>query len=142
MSGEIFITQSEAVTRGIRVRVRARYSAEHSDPQRPLWFFLYTITITNEGSETVRLLNRHWVITDAQGEVEHVRGPGVVGEQPTLEPGRSFEYTSGCPLSTEFGSMHGSYDMVVLATGEHFDAEIAGFALRKSPAQVNYYSKF
>lgn len=137
MSAESFVTQSEAVTRGVRVRVRARYSAEHSDPQKPLWFFLYTITITNEGSETVRLLNRHWVITDANGEIEQVRGPGVVGEQPTLEPGKSFEYTSGCPLSTEFGSMHGSYDMVVVGSGEHFDAEVAGFALRKSPVQVN-----
>ncbi|NLE85009.1 MAG: Co2+/Mg2+ efflux protein ApaG [Myxococcales bacterium] len=137
VSEEPFITQSEAVTRGVRVRVRARYAAEHSEPQKPLWFFLYTITISNEGNETVRLLNRHWVITDAHGETEQVRGPGVVGEQPLLEPGQSFEYTSGCPLSTEFGSMHGSYDMVVVATGEHFDAEVAGFALRKSPAQVN-----
>lgn len=137
MAGEPFITESEAVTRSIRVRVRARYSQEHSDPHKPIWFFLYTITITNEGFETVRLLNRRWVITDAHGVVEHVRGPGVVGEQPTLGPGQSFEYTSGCPLPTEFGSMYGSYEMVVLATGERFDVEIAGFALRKSPALVN-----
>jgi ApaG protein len=137
VSEEYFITQSEAVTRGVRVRVLARYSAEHSDPQKPLWFFLYTITIINEGEETVRLMNRHWFITDANGVVEQVRGPGVVGEQPTLEPGQSFEYTSGCPLTTEFGSMHGTYDMVVVGTGEHFNAEVAGFALRKSPTQVN-----
>lgn len=134
---DYFITESEAVTRGVRVHVRARFSPEHSDAEKPLWFFLYTITITNESSETVRLLNRHWVITDANGEVEEVRGPGVVGEQPTLEPGQSFEYTSGCPLTTEFGSMHGTYDMVVLRSGEHYDAEVAGFALRKSPALVN-----
>jgi ApaG protein len=134
---KVFISQSEAVTRGVRVSVRARFSPEHSDAQKPVWFFLYTITITNEGRETVRLLNRHWVIQDANGEVEEVQGPGVVGEQPTLEPGESFQYTSGCPLSTQFGSMHGTYDMVVARTGEHFDAKIAGFALRLDAAQVN-----
>ncbi len=136
MSSEKF-TSSEATTRGVRVRVRARYSPDHSDAQRPLWFFLYTITISNVGGETVQLLNRHWVITDANGEVEEVQGPGVVGEQPTLAPGESFEYTSGCPLSTEFGSMHGTYDMVVVGTDEHFDAEIAGFPLRINPLQAN-----
>ncbi len=137
MAEKVFISQSEAVTRGVRVAVRARFSPEHSDAQKPVWFFLYTITITNEGRETVRLLNRHWVIQDANGEVEEVQGPGVVGEQPTLEPGESFQYTSGCPLSTQFGSMHGTYDMVVPRTGEHFDATIAGFALRLDAAQVN-----
>jgi ApaG protein len=137
VTGKQFVSQSEATTRGVKVVVRSRFSQEHSDPQKPIWFFLYTITITNEGHETVRLLNRHWIITDANGELEEVQGPGVVGEQPTLEPGESFQYTSGCPLSTPFGSMHGTYDMIVLRTGEHFDAEIAGFALRKDAALVN-----
>lgn len=137
MTEKPFVSQSEAVTRGVRVSVRARFSPEHSDANKPIWFFLYTITIANEGHETVRLMNRHWVIQDANGEVEEVQGPGVVGEQPTLEPGESFQYTSGCPLSTKFGSMHGTYDMVIPSTGEHFDAEIAGFALRLAAVQVN-----
>ena len=121
---------SEAITRGVRVQVTPRYSPEHSNPPRQEWFFLYKVRITNDGDATVQLLTRHWVITDAEGEVQEVRGPGVVGEQPILEPGQSFEYTSGCPLSTSFGSMHGSYQMVVSETNERFDAEIAPFALR------------
>ena len=121
-------TTSEAVTRGIRVRVRARYSPQSSDPRAQRWVFLYTITIVNESRDTVQLVSRHWIITDANGEVEHVRGPGVVGKQPLLSPGESFEYTSGCPLETPFGSMRGSYEMTT--NGEAFDVEIAGFALR------------
>ena len=123
-------TTSEAVTRGIRVNVRAKFSDQNSDPQGRRWVFLYTITISNESSVRVQLLERHWIITDANGDVEEVKGPGVVGKQPTLEPGQSFEYTSACPLKTPFGSMHGSYQMVGPA-GEEFDAEIAGFALRQ-----------
>ncbi len=92
------------------------------------WFFLYTVTITNQGASTVQLLDRHWIITDANGAVEEVRGPGVVGRQPVLRPGESFEYTSGCPLATPFGSMNGSYRMVD-DTGESFEATIAPFAL-------------
>ena len=94
---------SEAVTRGIRVEVSARYSPDHSRPGNQ-WFFLYTVTISNEGEDTVQLVSRHWVITDGAGEVEEVEGPGVVGEQPVLEPGDSYQYTSGCPLPTPFGS--------------------------------------
>jgi ApaG protein len=124
------MSTSEAVTRGIRVRVRARYSKENSNPAAQHWVFLYTVTIVNEGSHKVQLTTRHWIITDANGEVEEVKGPGVVGKQPVLEPGQSFEYTSGCPLKTPFGSMHGSYQMVG-PEGEEFDAEIAGFALRQ-----------
>ena len=90
---------SEAVTRGVRVQVLSEYAPERSDPGRNQWFFLYTITITNDGSETVQLLTRHWIITDAENKVEEVRGPGVVGKQPILKPGESFEYTSGCPLT-------------------------------------------
>lgn len=130
-------THSEATTRGVRVQVRARYSPEHSDVRRPLWFFLYTIKITNEGGTTVQLLHRHWEITDANGHVEHVRGPGVVGEQPTLAPGESFEYTSGCPLPTRFGFMKGEYRMVLPESGETFDAEVAGFPLRMGDETLN-----
>ena len=124
---------SRAVTHGIRVEVRSRYSPDHSEPQRNHWFFLYTVQIANEGSETVQLLSRHWVITDATGRVEEVRGPGVVGEHPVLEPGESFEYTSGCPLPTPFGSMHGSYQFST-RRGEQIEAEIARFELRQAGA--------
>lgn len=126
---------SDAVTRGVRVRVQAEYSPEHSAPQQGRWFFLYTITITNEGDETVQLLTRHWLIADGSGDIEEVRGPGVVGQQPVLEPGQAFEYTSGCPLSVPFGSMQGTYQMVT-ASGESFDAEIARFEL-KGPYTVH-----
>jgi ApaG protein len=122
-------TLSEAVTRGIRVSVRARFSEQNSDPQARQWVFLYTITIRNEGGERVQLLSRHWIITDANGEIEEVKGPGVVGKQPVLEPGQGFEYTSACPLKTPFGSMHGTYQMLGPAN-EPFDVQIAGFALR------------
>lgn len=119
---------SESVTRKIRIRVESHYDPERSDTDRERWFFVYTIRIANEGSETVQLISRHWIITDANGEVEEVRGPGVIGEQPVLEPDQSFEYSSGCPLGTPFGTMHGTYQMVT-RNGEHFDAEIAPFAL-------------
>ncbi len=131
------VTTSTATTRGVRVDVQARYSREHSDPHRPLWFFLYTITITNVGTEPVQLINRHWEITDGNGEVEHVRGPGVVGKQPLLDPGESFEYTSGCPLSTSFGFMKGEYEMLFIQKDELFDAEVAGFALRVFEQTLN-----
>jgi ApaG protein len=124
------VTRSEAVTRSVRVQVAARYSPEHSDPARDLWFFLYTIRITNEGQETVQLRSRHWIITDATGRVEEVKGPGVVGRQPVLEPGQSFEYTSGCPLPTPFGTMRGTYSMATPG-GRQFEAEIATFTLRE-----------
>lgn len=130
-------TTSEAITRGIRVKVRARYSSEHSNPAQPMWFFVYTITLINEGAETVQLLHRHWEITDAAGNVEHVRGPGVVGEQPVLRPGQTFEYTSGCPLPTPFGFMKGAYRMVTEANGESFEVEVAGFPLRFRDSTLN-----
>jgi ApaG protein len=117
------------------VKVRAKYSADHSDPQRSQWFFLYTIRITNEGEDPVQLLTRHWIITDATGHVEEVRGPGVVGAQPLLQPGESFEYTSGCPLRTPFGSMQGTFQMVYPESDrEGFDAEVARFELREPGA--------
>ena len=129
----IAVTRSEAVTHGLRVEVEARYSPDHSNPAGNQWFFLYTIHIANEGSEVCQLISRHWVIRNATGRVEEVRGPGVVGQQPVLEPGESFEYTSGCPLDTPFGSMEGSYQMVT-AAGARFDAEIARFELREPGA--------
>lgn len=119
---------SEAVTDGVRVQVTARYSPTRSQPLRNLWLFLYTIEISNESADTVQLISRHWVITDAENRVEEVRGLGVVGQQPTLAPGESFEYTSSCPLQTPFGTMGGTYQMVT-ADGKRFDAEIATFTL-------------
>lgn len=127
------MSQSEAVTHGLRVEVDTRYSPEHSQPGANHWFFLYTIRISNEGSETCQLVSRYWIIRDATGHVEEVEGEGVVGQQPVLEPGESFEYTSGCPLDTPFGSMEGTYQMVT-ANGDHFDAEIARFDLREPSA--------
>lgn len=122
------MSTSEAVTRGVRVHVKSQFSPERSSPAARQWFFLYTVTITNEGTETVQLLTRHWIITDGDGQVEEVRGPGVVGQQPVLRPGESFTYTSGCPLSTAIGTMEGTYQMVT-PDGDAFDAEIAAFIL-------------
>ena len=119
---------SEATTRGVRVAVVSEYVPDQSRPQEQHWFFVYTITIRNEGPEAVQLISRHWIITDASGRVEEVRGPGVVGEQPVLEPRESFTYTSGCPLKTSFGTMEGTYQMVT-QSGDAFDATIAPFTL-------------
>ena len=119
---------SEAVTRGVRVRVVSEYAPDRSEPGKNKWFFLYTITISNEGPETVQLVTRHWIITDGTGHVEEVRGPGVVGKQTILKSGESFEYTSGCPLETPFGVMEGTYQMVA-EDGERFDAKVAPFTL-------------
>ena len=119
---------SEALTRGIRVHVASEYAPDRSQPCKNQWFFLYTVTITNESLDTIQLLTRHWVITDGKGHIEEVRGPGVVGKQPTLRPGQSFEYTSGCELGTPFGVMEGSYQMISEA-GERFDVRIAPFTL-------------
>lgn len=124
---------SDAVTNGIRVHVQARFDPTRSQPQQNQWFFLYTVTIANEGPVTTQLISRHWVITDANGKVEEVQGPGVVGEQPVLGPGQSFEYTSGCPLTTSFGTMHGTYQMIT-TKGERFDAKIAAFTLSEPHA--------
>ena len=113
---------SEALTRGIRVHVESEYSPERSQLAQNQWFFVYTITISNEGPETVQLLTRHWMITDGTGRIEEVRGPGVVGKQPTLSPGESFTYSSGCHLTSPFGVMEGTYQMVT-DEGDAFDVE-------------------
>lgn len=119
---------SEAETRGIRVSVLSEYAPDRSKPLQQQWFFLYTITISNDSAETVQLLSRHWIITNGNGQVEEVRGPGVVGQQPILQPGEEFTYTSGCPLPTPFGTMEGTYQMVT-RSGEKFDVRIAPFTL-------------
>jgi ApaG protein len=126
---------SEAVTNNIRVEVMSRYSAENSKQVQGAWVFQYTVRITNQGTETVQLLSRHWIITDALEHIEEVQGPGVVGETPVLEPGQSFQYSSWCPLPTPTGTMHGTYQMVGPG-GKQFDIEIAPFALR-APYTVN-----
>jgi len=125
---ETFETTSTAVTQGVRVDVVAYFSAAHSNPAASRWFFLYTIRITNEGETAVQLLNRHWTIVDGTGHTEEVHGPGVVGEQPVLEPSQAFEYTSGCPLPTPFGSMAGTFEMQ-RSDGTAFEAEVALFQL-------------
>ena len=119
---------SEAVTRGVRVFVQSEYAPDKSRPARNEWFFIYTVRISNEGPEPVQLVTRHWTITDGTGRVEEIRGPGVVGQQPTLKPGESFDYTSGCPLGTPFGVMEGTYQMVS-ESGDQFDVKIAPFTL-------------
>jgi ApaG protein len=114
----------------VRVRAKPRYLPERSEPGKKVFFFTYEITITNLGTLPCQLISRHWIITDAFGEEQEVRGPGVVGEQPKLAVGESFTYSSFCPLSTQSGSMRGSYQMQN-AQGEAFDAEIPAFALIK-----------
>jgi ApaG protein len=117
-----------AVTRNIEVSVTPEYLSERSAPERGEYFWAYTIEITNRGPETVQLRTRHWRITDAFGRRQEVRGAGVVGKQPVLKPGDSFEYTSGVPLPTPSGFMTGTYGMVS-AAGEPFDIEIPTFSL-------------
>jgi ApaG protein len=130
------MSSSEAITRNIRVRVQAQFDPSRSSPQHSQWFFLYTVNITNEGQDRVQLISRHWIITDGMGKVGEVHGPGVVGKQPVLAPGQSFEYTSGCPLTTPFGTMHGTYQMVNQGD-ERFDIEIAPFTLTEPHSTVN-----
>jgi ApaG protein len=114
--------------RRIEVRVRSQYLAEQSDPAQSKYVFAYTVTITNSGTLAAQLVSRHWIITDAENKVQEVKGQGVVGEQPRLEPGQSFEYTSGTALATPVGTMRGSYQMIG-ADGTRFDAEIPEFTL-------------
>ena len=118
----------QAVTREIEVIVTPRYLAERSSPDNGYFFWAYTIEIKNGGTETVQLKTRHWKITDANGRLQEVRGAGVVGEEPVLKPGETFEYTSGVPLPTPSGFMLGTYGMVTTA-GEGFDIEIPAFSL-------------
>ncbi len=114
----------------VAVRVETRYLEEQSDPTRDRFVFAYHVAIINRGTEPAQLLTRHWIIEDAEGRIEEVEGDGVVGQQPVIEPGRSYEYTSGCVLKTDCGSMRGSYGMES-ASGERFAASIPAFTLRK-----------
>ena len=122
-------TPSVAITQGIRVSVESQYVAEQSSPRARRYVFAYTVRIQNEGTRAAQLRSRHWIITDGDGRVEEVRGPGVVGQQPFLRPGEHFEYTSGCVLQTPRGQMRGTYQMVD-ENNEGFDATIAPFELR------------
>lgn len=119
---------SDTTTHGIRVQVPSRYLPERSAPREEQYLFAYHLTISNVGDDTAQLISRHWYITNAEGQTEEVEGPGVVGEQPVLAPGTSFEYTSFCPLKTSVGSMHGTYTMVTPG-GTTFEARISPFTL-------------
>ena len=122
-----------AITRNIAVSVEPAYLEANSSPGSSQYVWAYRVTIENQGRETVQLLSRHWMITNARGELNEVKGPGVVGEQPVLKPGESYEYTSGAPLNTPWGMMGGSYQMES-ESGERFDIEIPTFSL-DSPDQ-------
>jgi ApaG protein len=126
---------SDTTTRGIRIQVGSVYVAERSDPEEHYFFFAYRVRITNMAAESAQLLSREWIITDLDGNSERVVGAGVIGEQPVIPPGESFEYTSFCPLRTPVGSMQGHYTMR-LANGESFDASIDPFTLAV-PGSVN-----
>jgi ApaG protein len=120
---------SEAITNGVRVEVISRPLPQNSRPSQSEWVFEYTVRITNESVESVQLISRHWLITDAVARVREVQGPGVVGQQPVLTPGESFKYSSFCPLATPTGRMHGTYQML-RADGSTFDIDIAPFGFR------------
>ncbi|WP_454884523.1 Co2+/Mg2+ efflux protein ApaG [Sphingomonas oryzagri] len=122
----------EATTRDVTVRVSVSYLPEQSEPAHGRWFWAYHIRIENDGDEAVQLLTRHWVITDGRGGQDEVRGDGVVGDQPVIDPGESYDYVSGCPLKTPTGTMEGSYGMVDM-DGQPFNVKIPLFPLH-SPA--------
>ncbi len=117
-----------AITQDIQIVVQPEFMADRSEPSEARYFWSYTIEITNLGRKTAQLTHRRWRITDANGKLEEVRGPGVVGEQPMLKPGQSFRYTSGCPLTTPSGIMVGTFRMVD-EDGKSFDAEVPAFSL-------------
>jgi len=122
------VRTSDCTTRGIRIEVRSEFLAERSSPREEQYLFQYHVRISNVGTETAQLVSREWIITNADGEVERVKGPGVVGEKPVLQPGSAFDYTSFCPLKTPVGTMQGSYQMVT-DDGTRFDAIITAFTL-------------
>ena len=128
-----------AETRSIVVSVRPAYLEDQSEPDSGRWFWAYTVRIENQGTGPVQLLARHWKITNARGKLEEVRGPGVIGKTPTIEPGKFFEYTSGCPLDTSSGFMAGTYQMAVPDSGERFDVRIPPFSLDspQAPRSIN-----
>ena len=130
MAGDLVcnVDMAESKKCEIGISVVTQYLADQSDPSASRYVFAYTITISNTGTVTAQLISRHWVITDAEGDVQEVRGLGVVGQQPLLAPGQSFEYTSGCALPTPVGTMKGSYQMVA-EDGLPFEATIPEFVL-------------
>ena len=133
VTGDIMYQQ---MTNSVEITVQPFYLDEQSEPDENHYVWGYHVTIHNQSGLTVRLLNRYWRITDGLGKIQEVRGPGVVGEQPILAPGESFEYTSGCPLSTPSGFMAGYYEMEVDG-GERFEAEIPTFSLDDPNQQVS-----
>jgi ApaG protein len=128
-----------ATTRGIRVTVHSFYLADQSRPEEGVYAWAYRIRIENHGRETVQLLRRTWLITDARGRTQRVQGAGVVGQQPLLEPGEAFEYTSGTPLDTPSGFMTGTYHMVASGSGEAFDVAIPTFSLDSPEADTRLH---
>jgi len=136
---------SDCVTNGIRVKVSSYYVPSRSSPHLGQFFFTYKVQISNESSQTVQVRNRHWVITNAQGRIDEVKGPGVVGEQPILRPGEFFEYTSACPLQTSYGTMEGKYEMIVfdrdsfdLDEAHRIEVKIGKFSLNATSDVPNY----
>ncbi len=127
-----------AETAGITVRVQPHFAAEHSDPDRGRWAWTYHVRIENGTDRAVQLLDRHWIITDGTGRRTEVEGPGVVGEQPVIAPGESFDYVSGCPLPTPWGRMEGSYGMVA-ADGSRFRVAIPAFDLVSPQARERFH---
>ena len=119
---------SNTLTNGIRIKVNAEYLETESNPNQGNFLFAYHITISNEGAANAQLINRHWIITNANGSQQEVRGPGVVGHQPLLRPGESFQYSSYCPLDTPVGTMEGSYQMIENEQ-KLFEAKITPFTL-------------
>ncbi len=120
--------QKVEVSSEVEVRVQTMFVPEESNPEHDLYLFAYKVRIANRGTHSVQLLSRHWIITDAYGATEEVKGPGVVGEQPSIRPGESYEYSSACPLPTPTGSMHGTY-LMVREDGTQFFAQIPQFYL-------------
>ncbi|MCM2321282.1 MAG: Co2+/Mg2+ efflux protein ApaG [Pseudomonas sp.] len=118
-----------------QVEVQPQYLPEQSAPERDLYSFAYTITITNTGEVPAQLISRHWIIADARGHIEEVKGLGVIGQQPLLKPGQAFQYTSGCRLRTASGTMHGSY-FCVAEDGSRFETEIPAFVLDDGASRV------
>jgi ApaG protein len=124
----------EATTSDIRIEVEPTFIEAQSNPQQSYYFFSYRIRIRNGGSKRIQLISRHWIITDGFGQVEEVTGPGVIGQQPTLKPGDTFEYSSFCPLSTPTGSMQGKY-LMVTEKGDQLEVQIPLFVL----SEPRYY---
>ena len=126
---------SQTITQGIKICARPYFLPDESDTERDSYVFAYEITIVNESDHSALLIDRHWIITDATNQIEEVRGDGVVGHQPLLEPGETFTYQSYCPLRTSYGFMRGSYGMM-RSDGERFEAAIAPFVLMP-PSMLN-----